>query len=154
VLDVPLSAQADINKRLNQHPNVVHFIGVCADYLHQAARQAGLLSEAPGRPGAPPSGLDQALDRAGMLALVMEYLPLGTLWSLIGEARRAAQGLQSAGGSRVSRHGTLFLQRWERRLEVLCGAAAGLEYMHRQVSGCHASGAALYVHGRAVQELF
>ncbi|KAG2447465.1 hypothetical protein HYH02_007786 [Chlamydomonas schloesseri] len=132
-------AEVDLNKLLNQHPNIVRFIGVCADYIQYAARQAGLLTDADlvhTRWAAPPRALPSRDGRpfAPMLAIVMEYCHLGTLWTMIGEARRlsnaAARG-QQVGRTSSNRWGFSFWKSWERRLEVLCGAAAGLEYMHK-----------------------
>ncbi|GIM15237.1 hypothetical protein Vretimale_18131 [Volvox reticuliferus] len=128
--------EVDLNKRLNQHPNIVRFIGVCAEYILHAARQAGLLGDGPDPvdgPGAAsgPSGhRSKPVSGPPMLAIVMEYCPMGTLFSMIGAAREVHTGTTRDRGTKWVQ-GTDFLWRWTRRLEVLKGAAAGLEYMHR-----------------------
>ncbi|GLI68459.1 hypothetical protein VaNZ11_012881, partial [Volvox africanus] len=132
--------EVDLNKRLNQHPNIVRFIGVCAEYIQHAARQSGLLGDGPdpgdssGAASGPTGHRLNPVSGPPMLAIVMEYCPMGTLYNMIGAAREAQKarqaGLTRGVGPRWGR-GTDFLQHWTRRLEVLKGAAAGLEYMHR-----------------------
>ncbi len=131
----------DLNQRLNHHPNIVRFLGVCAEYIQQAAAAAGLLGPAAAAAQAtngPPHGAATTAGAtaaggggamlpgsAPMLAIVMECCHLGTLFSMIGQARKVAQLVGD--GSRVPstlRYGYDLWSRWERRLEVGRGRGA------------------------------
>lgn len=95
---------------------ITHFIthssltlpaGVCAEYIQHAARQAGLLGDSQatavaaasagaGQAGAEGHGsgaigLSYAVNQP-MLAIVMEYCPMGTLYNMIGEVRYTVHG--------------------------------------------------------------
>ncbi|MEW5304214.1 MAG: hypothetical protein WDW36_006840 [Sanguina aurantia] len=66
-----------------------------------------------------------------MLAIVMEFCKLGTIFNMVKSARQyheaVSDGRTNATGNRYS---VEFLHSWERRVEVAFGGAAGLAYMH------------------------
>jgi serine/threonine protein kinase len=69
------------------------------------------------------------------LAIVMEMCHLGSVFHMIAKARKVREE-QEAGVSAVELRRTFpwglqFYQDWLTRLEVLRGAAAGVEYMHQ-----------------------
>ncbi len=72
--------EVDLQRRLSHHPNVVRFIGACCEL------PAGLPDLGRGLPAA-------SLSARGMkLAIVMELCKLGSVFTMIGQARKVGGG--------------------------------------------------------------
>ena len=139
--------EVEIQRRLS-HSNIVSFRGACCEYA-EAGPRAKACDDGASSSGLAPSGASgegiTAHENSGsftssihrplsphssMLAIVMEYCHLGTLFKLIGRAREVEKKLKAGVQPDVRTIKTdscRFYSSWERRLEVASGVAAGLE---------------------------
>lgn len=112
--------EVDFQRRLSFHPNVVRFIGACCEYPDEILHEQHVPSN---------------LARGVKLAIVMELCPLGSVFSMLNQARKVRMICQDVEDPRLLRqqfpYGYQFYQDWLTRLEVARGAAAGIEYMHQ-----------------------
>eukprot|EP00798_Chlamydomonas_sp_ICE-L_P009777 gene9776-7659_t len=122
-LITPKRSEVEFQQLMSHHPNIVHYRGACCEYVEPKDACSLPSGELSLQLSSASSG------RRPMLAIVMEYCKMGSVFGLVSQARldkkralgKTPKQLEALRGS----FGYRFYRDWEKRLEVLAGAAAG-----------------------------